>query len=79
MTSDYAGALSYPTPAATADRDGSTTVHFSPEQPNDVDSGNWIQTVLDTGWFAILRCYSPKPSFFETSWRPGEIEPTNGE
>ena len=33
--------------------------------PNDVDSGNWIQTVLDTGWSAVLRCYSPKPSFLD--------------
>jgi hypothetical protein len=23
----------------------------------------------------FLRCYSPKASFFDKSWRPGEIEP----
>ena len=70
-----AGSQSFPTPAATADQDGSTTVHFSPEQPDGVDPGNWIQTVPDRGWFPILRCYSPKPSFFDKSWRPSEVEP----
>ena len=36
--------------------DGSTTIHFSPEQPDGVDPGNWIQTVPGKGWFPILRC-----------------------
>ena len=69
-----AGSQSYPSPAATAEKDGSTTLHFSPERPDGVDPGNWIQTVPDKGWFPILRCYSPKPSFFDKSWRPSEIE-----
>ena len=34
----------YPTPAATANADGSTTVTFGPEQPDDAPDGNWIQT-----------------------------------
>ena len=70
-----AGSQSFPSPEATADEDGSTTIHFSPEQPDGVDRGNWIQTVPDKGWFPILRCYSPKASFFDKSWRPGEVEP----
>jgi hypothetical protein len=26
------------------------------------------------GWFVILRFYSPTATFFDKSWRPGEIE-----
>ncbi len=31
----------------------------------------------DQGWFPILRCYSPKASFFDKSWRPSEVEPVD--
>ncbi len=69
-----AGSQSYPSPAAVAAEDGSTTVYFSPKQPDNVERGNWIQTDPDRGWFTILRLYSPKPAFFDKSWRPTEIE-----
>ncbi|WP_223424955.1 DUF1254 domain-containing protein [Tateyamaria pelophila] len=69
-----AGSQSYPSPAATAAEDGTTTVYFSPEQPDGVDRGNWIQTDPEKGWFTILRLYSPLPSFFDKSWQPSEIE-----
>jgi hypothetical protein len=72
-----AGSQSYPSPAAGAAEDGSTTVWFSPEQPEGVARGNWIQTDPDKGWFTILRLYSPLPSFFDKSWRPSEIELVN--
>lgn len=68
-----AGSQSYPSPAATAAEDGTTTVWFSPEQPEGVARGNWIQTDPDKGWFTILRLYSPLPSFFDKSWQPTEI------
>ena len=70
-----AGSQGYPSPAATAAEDGSTTVYFSPEQPDGVDRGNWIQTDPEKGWFTILRLYGPLPSYFDKSWRPSEIEP----
>ncbi|MDA0167384.1 DUF1214 domain-containing protein, partial [Solirubrobacter ginsenosidimutans] len=69
-----AGSQSYPTPAATADEDGSTTVVFAPERPADTPEGNWIQTTEGKGWFPILRLYSPGQSFFDKTWRPSEIE-----
>lgn len=69
-----AGSQSYPTPAAEAAADGSTTVHLAPEKPDGVDDGNWIQTMPGKGYFVILRCYSPLASFFDKSWRPGEVE-----
>ncbi len=68
-----AGSQSYPSPAAEAAEDGSTTVWFAPEQPEGVGRGNWIQTDPAKGWFTILRLYSPLPSFFDKSWRPSEI------
>jgi hypothetical protein len=70
-----AGSQSYPTPAATANDDGSTTIVFGPERPTDSPAENWIQTTESKGWFPILRLYSPLQSFFDKSWRPSEIEP----
>jgi hypothetical protein len=69
-----AGSQAYPTPAATADDDGSATVVFGPERPADTPEGNWIQTDPDKGWFAILRLYSPLQPYFDKTWRPSEIE-----
>ncbi len=69
-----AGSQSHPTPAATADNDGSTTIAFSAERPADTAEGNWIQTDPDKGFFVILRCYSPLESYFDKTWRPSEIE-----
>ena len=69
-----AGSQSYPSPAAEASADGSTTVYFGPKQPDGVKRGNWIQTDPKKGWFTILRLYSPLEPFFDKSWRPSEIE-----
>ncbi len=70
-----AGSQMFPSPAAEADPDGSTVVYFSPTRPDDVAAGNWIQTDPDRGWFVILRLYSPLQSFFDKTWRPGNVEP----
>ena len=69
-----AGSQSYPTPAAKASADGSTTVYFSPTKPEGVNEGNWIQTDPKKGWNTILRLYSPLEPFFTKKWRPTEIE-----
>jgi hypothetical protein len=69
-----AGSQSYPSPAAEADADGSTTIWFSPTQPDGVGRGNWIQTMPGKGWFVGLRLYSPLEPFFDKSWRISEIE-----
>jgi len=69
-----AGSQSYPSPAAQASADGSTTIYFGPTQPQGIARGNWIQTDPKKGWFIILRLYSPLEPFFDKSWRPGEIE-----
>lgn len=72
-----AGSQSYPSPAAEAAADGTTTVYFGPAQPEGVARGNWIQTDPKKGWFTILRLYSPLPSFFEKTWQPSEVELVN--
>jgi hypothetical protein len=69
-----AGSQSYPSPAAEANADGSTTIYFAPTQPAGVKRGNWIQTMPGKGWFTILRLYSPLEPFFAKTWRPSEIE-----
>ena len=69
-----AGSQTYPSPAAEANADGSTTVYFGPTQPTGVKRGNWIQTDPKKGCFAILRLYSPLQPFFSKEWRAGEIE-----
>ncbi len=69
-----AGSQNYPSPAAEPDASGATTVYFSPNQPEGVKRGNWIQTMPGKGWFVILRLYSPLEPFFDKTWRPSEIE-----
>lgn len=73
-----AGSQSFPSPAATSNPDGSTTVYFGPSKPDGVKDGNWIETVPGKGWFTILRLYSPLEPFFTKEWRPSEIELVNG-
>jgi hypothetical protein len=69
-----ASSQEYPSPAAEAENDGSTVVYFSPDCPDGVAAGNWIQTDPGRGWFVILRCYSPLQPFFDKTLRAGEIE-----
>jgi hypothetical protein len=54
--------------------DGSIDIYFGPECPAGAEN-NWLETVPGKGWFTLLRFYSPKASFFDKSWRAGEIEP----
>jgi hypothetical protein len=68
-----AGSQSYPSAAAEANSDGSTTIYFGPTAPPG-KSSNWIQTKPGKGWFVLLRLYSPLQAFFDKSWRPGEIQ-----
>ena len=69
-----AGSQSFPSPAAEANADGTTTVYFSPTQPAGIKRGNWIQTDPKKGWFTILRLYGPLEPFFTKAWRPSEVE-----
>ena len=39
-----------------------------------IKESNWFQTVPDKEWNTILRLYGPLESYFDKTWRPGEIE-----
>ncbi len=69
-----AGSQSYPSPAAAAAEDGSTTVWFAPEQPDGVDRGNWIQTDPKRAGSPSCASTARCRAFFDKSWRPSEIE-----
>ncbi|UZJ32375.1 DUF1254 domain-containing protein [Streptomyces endophytica] len=60
--------------AVQAEDSGATVIHFGPTAPQGREA-NWIQTLPGKGWFVILRLYGPLESWFDRSWRPGEIEP----
>ena len=62
-----------PNGAVQQNKDGSTDIYFGPKAPEG-KKANWIQTVPGRGWFPILRFYSPQQSWFDKTWRPGEIE-----
>ena len=52
---------------------GDTIIRFGPTagtQPNG------LQTVPGKSWFPILRLYGPLESWFDQTWRPGEIQPS---
>ena len=69
-----AGSQSYPSPAAVANADGSTTVYFAPTKPAGAKEGTWIQTAPGKGFSVMLRLYSPLEPFFTKEWRPSEVE-----
>ena len=56
--------------------DTSVDVYFAPKAPAGKES-NWVQTWPGKGWFVILRLYGPLQSFFDKTWKPGEIEEMN--
>jgi hypothetical protein len=51
--------------------DGSITIRTGPERP--ATAGNWIRTVPDHGWFAIIRFYGPEEAFFDRRYKPGDF------
>jgi hypothetical protein len=53
--------------------DGSVDVYFGPKAPAG-KSNNWVQTIPGKGWFTILRLYGPLASWFDKTWRPGDLE-----
>lgn len=53
--------------------DKSVDVWFGPTAPKDHEA-NWIQTLPGKGFNPMLRLYGPLESWFDKTWRPGEIE-----
>jgi hypothetical protein len=53
--------------------DGSVDVYFGPNAPAGKEN-NWVQTIPGKGWNTLLRLYGPLETWFDKTWRPGEIE-----
>lgn len=53
--------------------DGSVDVWFGPIAPKGHES-NWVQTVPGKGWCVLFRLYGPEESWFDKTWKLGEIE-----
>ncbi len=56
--------------------DGSTDIYIGPKAPEGKE-GNWLATVPERGFFAILRLYAPAQPALDGSWKPGDIEKVN--
>jgi hypothetical protein len=54
--------------------DGSVDAWFGPESGEGKEN-NWVKTIPGKKWYMILRLYYPLESWFDRTWRPGEIEP----
>ena len=64
--------------ASTLYRDWQRLNWFAPQQPEGVARGNWIQTpTRRSGWFVILRLYSPLEPLLTKELRPSETELVN--
>jgi hypothetical protein len=60
-------------PDVKPDPDGSYTVWFAPTAPKGKE-GNWVQTMPGRSWTTLFRLYAPLESWFDKSWKPGDIE-----
>ncbi|MET0475073.1 MAG: DUF1254 domain-containing protein [Mycobacterium sp.] len=55
-----------------ANGDGSVDIHFGPAAPHGRET-NWVQTIPGRHWFAYFRLYGPLESYFDRSWKLGDI------
>lgn len=53
--------------------DGPIDIHFGPSRPKGRER-NWIQTIENKGWFALIRFYGPLQPLFDKTWKPGDLE-----
>ncbi len=74
QTDQPAPSVSSQNKAMKVNADGSVDVWFGPKVPAG-EEANWVQTIPGKSWFMILRLYGPLESWFDKTWRPGEIEP----
>ena len=57
-----------------ANDDGSVDLYFGPTPPASGTS-NWVQTIPGKHWFAYFRFYGPLETYFDRSWKLGDITP----
>jgi len=73
QTDQQAPAVGSLTKGLLVNADGSVDVYFGPKAPVGKEN-NWVQTVPGKGWNTLLRLYGPLESWFDKTWKPGEIE-----
>jgi hypothetical protein len=73
QTDQQAPAVGSLTKGLLVNADGSVDVYFGPSTPVGKEA-NWVQTVPGKGWNTLLRLYGPLESWFDKTWRPGEIQ-----
>lgn len=54
--------------------DGSVDLVFGPTAPPE-GGNNWVQTIPGKHWFSYFRFYGPLESYFDRSWKLGDITP----
>ncbi len=52
--------------------DGSVDLCFGPTEPSS-GATNWVQTIPERHWFSYFRFYAPLESYFDRSWKLGDI------
>ena len=63
-------------PFSQSARGSHVTVRFGPELPHE-KALEWVTTVPGKGWFTVLGLLGPLESWFDKSWRPGQVEVVN--
>jgi hypothetical protein len=63
-------------PSVMPNNDESYTIWFGPKAPEGHE-GNWIQTIPGKSYNVLLRLYGPLESWFDKSWKPGDLELVN--
>jgi hypothetical protein len=61
-------------PELVTNDDGSVDLHFGPTPPTEGES-NWVQTIPGKHWFSYFRLYGPLETYFDRSWKLGDIVP----
>jgi hypothetical protein len=54
-------------------KDGSIDMYFGPTPPAQGEK-NWVKTKPGEGFFMYFRFYGPLETFYDKSWKPGEVE-----
>jgi hypothetical protein len=55
-----------------ANPDGSIDLYFGPASPGE--GKNYLATVPGRGFFVMIRLYGPGKTFFNKTWKPGDVE-----
>lgn len=54
--------------------DSSVDLYFGPTEPEG-QATNWVQTVPGRHWFSYFRFYGPLETYFDRTWKLGDITP----